>query len=98
MLQKYDNVIKDHLSQGIVEKAAEEADGHEFCIRPHKPVVRESAETTKLRIVLYDASAREKEKAPSNSLPRVFGNWAILAELTLECVGEKSNLPSGHCR
>jgi hypothetical protein len=65
MLQKYDNVIKDQLSQGIVEKAAEEADGREFYIWPHKPVVRESAETTKFRIVLYDDSARENEKAPS---------------------------------
>jgi hypothetical protein len=63
MLQKYDDVIKDQLSQGIVEKATEEADGREFYI-PHKPVVRDSAETTKLRIV-YDASARENEKAPS---------------------------------
>jgi hypothetical protein len=63
MLQKYDDVIKDQLTQGIVEKATEEADGREFYI-PHKPVVCDSAETTKLRIV-YDTSARENEKAPS---------------------------------
>jgi hypothetical protein len=37
MLQKYDDVIKDQLSQGIVEKATEEADGREFYI-PHKPL------------------------------------------------------------
>ena len=37
--------------------------GKEFYI-PHKAVVRESAESTKLRIV-YDASARASEKAPS---------------------------------
>jgi hypothetical protein len=79
MLQKYDDVIKDQLSQGIVEKATEEADGREFYI-PHKPVVHDSAETTKLRIV-YDASARENEKAPSLN---------ECLELTLECVGEKS--------
>ena len=35
----------------------------EFYI-PHKPVVRESAETTKLRVV-YDASARAHSGAPS---------------------------------
>ena len=63
MLKKYDEVIKDQLSQGVVEKATEKADGREFYL-PHKPVVRESAESTKLRIV-YDASARENEKAPS---------------------------------
>ena len=37
--------------------------GKEFYI-PHKAVVREAAESTKLRIV-YDASARESEKSPS---------------------------------
>lgn len=35
----------------------------EFYI-PHKPVVREIAESTKLRIV-YDASARAHDNAPS---------------------------------
>ena len=37
--------------------------GREFYI-PHKPVIRESAESTKLRIV-YDASAKANEKSPS---------------------------------
>ena len=34
MLKKYDDVIKDQLSQGIVEKATEKADGREFYL-PH---------------------------------------------------------------
>ena len=37
--------------------------GREFYI-PHKPVIRESAESTELRIV-YDASAEANEKSPS---------------------------------
>lgn len=37
--------------------------GREFYI-PHKPVIQETAESTKLHIV-YDASARASEKAPS---------------------------------
>lgn len=37
--------------------------GREFYI-PHKPVIRESAESTKLRIV-FDASAKANEKSPS---------------------------------
>ena len=37
--------------------------GREFYL-PHKPVIRESAESTKLRIV-FDASARSNEKSPS---------------------------------
>ena len=44
LLEKYDNIIKDQLAGGIVEKAPSEANGKEFYI-PHKPVVRESAES-----------------------------------------------------
>lgn len=63
MLEKYDNIIQDQLTQGIVEKVGDSANEREFYI-PHKPVVRERAESTKLRIV-YDASARANEKSPS---------------------------------
>ena len=60
---KYDEVIKDQIKGGIVERVSEPAKGTEFYIS-HKAVVRETAKTTKLRIV-YDASARAWEKAPS---------------------------------
>jgi hypothetical protein len=63
LLERYDQVIKDQLEQGIVECASEVPQGREFYI-PHKPVVKESAESTKLRIV-YDASARASENPPS---------------------------------
>ena len=55
MLQKYDGVIQDQLSQGIVERVHSEPDGKEFYI-PHKAVIGETAESMKIRIV-YDASA-----------------------------------------
>lgn len=63
ILQKYDAIIKDQLNEGIVERVSGPPVGKEFYI-PHKAVVREAAESTKLRIV-YDASARASEKAPS---------------------------------
>ena len=63
MLQKYDGVIQDQLSQGIVERVHSEPKGKEFYI-PHKAMIREMAESMKIRIV-YDASARANEKAPS---------------------------------
>jgi hypothetical protein len=63
LLERYDKVIKDQLEQEIVERASEVPQGREFYI-PHKPVVKESAESTKLRIV-YDASARASENSPS---------------------------------
>ena len=51
------------MAKGIVEKVTSDPVGREFYI-PHKPVIRESAESTKLRIV-FDASARSNEKSPS---------------------------------
>ena len=62
-LEKYDAIIKDQLHEGIVERVTGPPVEVEFYI-PHKAVVREAAESTKLRIV-YDASARASEKAPS---------------------------------
>lgn len=50
-------------TRGIVEAAPEAATGKEFYFR-HKGVIRENAESAKLRIV-YDTSAREKGNQPS---------------------------------
>jgi len=63
MLQKYDGIIQDQLSQGIVERVRSEPQGKEFYV-PHKAVVRETEESTKIRIV-YDASARGNVETPS---------------------------------
>ena len=49
--------------KGIVEKAPIETSGQQFYL-PHKPVVREAASTTKLRVV-YDASTRASHDRPS---------------------------------
>ena len=48
--------IEEQKAEGVVEPANGRAKGVEFYI-PHKPIVKENAETTKLRIV-YDASAK----------------------------------------
>ena len=63
MLSQYDAVIREQLEEGVVERAPTEATGKEFYL-PHRAVVRENAETTKLRVV-YDASARAHSGAPS---------------------------------
>ena len=65
MLEEYDAVIKRQLDEGIVERVTKAAVGPEFYI-PHKAVVREAAQSTKLRVV-YDASARAYAQAPSLS-------------------------------
>lgn len=63
MLEQYHAVIQDQLASGVVELAESDVNGREFYI-PHKAVVREAAESTKLRII-YDASAKAHDKAPS---------------------------------
>lgn len=60
---KYDAIIQEHKEERIVEPAPAEPNGTEFYM-PHRAVVCENAETTKLRIV-YDVSARENPSQPS---------------------------------
>ena len=60
---EYDAIIREQKECGVVETADGPARGVEFYI-PHKAMIRESAETTKLRIV-YDASARANPDVPS---------------------------------
>ena len=54
-LEDYDAIIQQQL-EGVVEEAEGPAQVNEFYI-PHKAVIRESSEMTKMQIV-YDASAR----------------------------------------
>ena len=58
----YNDIIRDQQENGIVEKVDEKSQcqNNEYYI-PHKAVVREAAETTKVRIV-YDASATSSSK------------------------------------
>ena len=52
------------MKQGIVEKATEPPTGEMTFYLPHKPVIKQSADTTEVRIV-FDASVKENSKAPS---------------------------------
>ena len=61
--EQYDNIIKEQLAEGIIERITSQPNGKEYYI-PHKPVIRESAESTKMRIV-YDASAKSACSSPS---------------------------------
>ena len=60
VLTAYDVIIRKQVNKGIVELAPAETKGP-FHYIPHKPVVRENAQSTKLRMV-NDASASEDKK------------------------------------
>ena len=57
LLEAYDEVIQKQKHDGIVEPAPKEPTGERITYIPHQAIIRENAETTKLRIV-YDASAK----------------------------------------
>lgn len=62
VLSEYDAIIRYQLEQGILE-VTEPSVGKEFYLR-YRPVIRKTAESTKMRIV-YDASSKENESSPS---------------------------------
>jgi len=55
-MEIYDNVMKQQLEDGIIEKVTTDQNTTNEYYIPHKPVIRPNAESTKLRVV-YDASA-----------------------------------------
>ena len=62
--QEYDNIINEQLNEGVVEEAPETPTGHRVYYMPHKPVVRQDAVTTKVRMV-FDASAKPNASSES---------------------------------
>ena len=63
-LDEYDKIIQDQLKEGIVERVSDETQGERECYLPHKAVIRETAQSTKMCIV-FDASAKANQGGPS---------------------------------
>lgn len=55
--EEYEKIIEDQLRDGVIERVPEESSGERTFCMPHKPVVRDNATTTKVRMV-FDASAK----------------------------------------
>ena len=64
LMKQYHDVMNQQISDGILEPAPKHPTGNIIHYIPHKAVIREQAESTKLRIV-YDASARASTESPS---------------------------------
>ena len=63
-LEEYHEVMEAQIKDGILELIPEEPSGEIIHYVPHQPVIREDAESTKMRIV-YDCSARSCPEDPS---------------------------------
>ena len=67
LLTDYNEIIKNYLENGIIEKVDTLGEpGLRTCL-PHRPVVKRSLTTTKIRIV-YDRSAKTKGPSLNESL------------------------------
>ena len=56
-MEEYTKIVEDQLKDEVIEKVPETVNGSRIYYMPHKPVVKDSATTTKFRMV-FDASAR----------------------------------------
>ena len=63
-LQEYDQIMREQMSDGIIEPIPTHPTGEVVHYVPHQAVIREDAESTKMRIV-YDCSARANPQSPS---------------------------------
>ena len=63
-LEEYHTVMEQQLEEGIIEVVPEIPTGEAIHYIPHHPVIRDQAESTKMRIV-YDCSAKANSQVPS---------------------------------
>jgi hypothetical protein len=62
--EAYEEIVKDQLEKKIIEPAPSQPTGPRVFYIPHKPIVREQASSSKVRMV-FDASARPNPLANS---------------------------------
>ena len=62
--REYEKIIEEQLTSGVIERVLEKPTGERVYYMPHKPVVRQDAATTKVRMV-FDASAKPSQLAYS---------------------------------
>ena len=91
--EEYEKIVREQLEKEIVEVAPEMPTGDRTFYMPHKPVVRESASTTKVRMV-FNASGKSHPLANSinecmytgPSLQRLLWDISIRARMSTHLV------------
>ena len=67
MLEEYDLIIKEYLAEGILEEVKDIHKSESVHYLPHRPVVKENRQTTRVRIV-FDASAKYQNQPSLNDI------------------------------
>ena len=65
LMNRYDQIIKNQLKDGIVETVVSEPIVGEVTYLPHRAVIRDDKDTTRVRIV-FDCSAKNKSSGGSS--------------------------------
>ena len=63
-MEQYESIIHDQLKDGTIEEVPRDLQVSKVSYLPHQPVIRQNAETTKVRIV-YDASCKDRSTKTS---------------------------------
>ena len=82
--EKYEEIVQEQLAEGIVEKALDKPTGDRTFYMPHKPVIRENATTTKVRMV-FDAISKQHPRA--NSINECMYTGPTLQPLLWDILG-----------
>ncbi|XP_065665396.1 uncharacterized protein LOC136086831 [Hydra vulgaris] len=80
-LIKYNAIIQEQIKDGIIEYAPNKPTGKRIFYMPHRAVVKEDPETTKLRIV-FDALAKEYGSTSLNDCLHIL---SAITTLTTQC-------------
>ena len=63
-LEQYNDIMMEQINEGILEIVPEKPTGEIIHYIPHQAVIKENAESTKMRVV-YDCSAQKDAQSPS---------------------------------
>ena len=96
LFSEYNNIIQGYIDEGIVEVVDDPGEPGEVHYLPHRAVIREDKETTKIRIV-FDASSKLQDQPSLNDclysgpcfLPSIF---EILLRFRLGEIGIVSDI------
>ena len=65
--EQYDNILKDYEKEGIIEKVNEVCEPGTSHYLPHRAVIKENRDTSKVRTV-FDGSSKQKSQPALNEL------------------------------
>ena len=87
-LDEYERIVEYQLEHGIVERVNGEPQRKRVFDLPHKLLIREAAESTKMRIV-FDASTEAGHADSQSLIERLSRDWASNSNLTVEFASAK---------